>query len=53
MITAEQLEKFYDDDDAQEIARYTASNMNMLLGRVITIEQFIAMHKPEEVESED
>ena len=47
-ITEEELIKFYDGDDPEEIARYTASNMNLLARGAITIEQFIEMHKPEE-----
>lgn len=46
-ITEEELMAFFDEDRPDEIARYMATNMNLLAKGKISIEEFIEMHKPE------
>ncbi len=53
MITEAQLTEFYGEDEASEIARYTASNMQMLWDGRISPKQFVEMHIPEEEQDEN
>ena len=48
VITEEDLVDFYGEDTAEEIARYTTPNMNLLVEGKITKEQFVDLHRPEE-----
>lgn len=46
-ITQDELLEFFGEDEPIEIARYLASNMNLLASGHYSIEEFIELHKPE------
>lgn len=52
IITQEELIEFYSYDTVEEIAGYTSANLNALARGIYTVEQFVNMHRPEELDDE-
>ena len=52
-ITEDEILEFFGEDEPSEIARYLASNMNLLANGHYSIEEFIELHKPEPEEDDE